>query len=117
MIVAGIGCRRCCPASDIIALVHQAGGADALAAPAWKQDEPGLLEAADRLGLPLSFVDDAALAAVQAQCPTQSAVVARAVGVASVAEAAALAGGGALVLARISGGMATLALAEVEGRR
>jgi cobalt-precorrin 5A hydrolase len=112
VIVAGIGCRRGCPAEDIVALVRQAGGADALAAPAWKHDEAGIAEAARLLDLNLRFIDDAALAAMQDQCPTRSAAVARATGHASVAEAAALAGGGRLVLARIAGGLATCALAE-----
>jgi cobalt-precorrin 5A hydrolase len=112
MIVAGIGCRRGCPAGDIVALVRRAGGADALATAAWKHDEPGLAEAAKLLGLILRFVDDEALAAVQDQCPTRSLVVARATGHASIAEAAALAGGGRLVLPRITGGSATCALAE-----
>ena len=112
VIVAGIGCRRGCPADAIVALVRQAGGADALAAPAWKQDETGLVEAARLLRLPLAFVEDSALAAVQALCPTRSAVVARVTGHASVAEAAALAGGGRLVLARCGNGWATCALAE-----
>jgi cobalt-precorrin 5A hydrolase len=112
MIVAGIGCRRGCPAADIVALVRQVGGADALAAPSWKRDEPGLREAARTLGLPLRFVDAAALAAVQSRCPTRSAVVARATGFASVAEAAALAGGGVLRQPRVGVGWATLALVE-----
>ena len=112
MIVAGIGCRRGCPAEAIVALVHQAGGADALAAPDWKRDEAGLIEAAELLGLPLLFADAAALASVQPLCPTRSVVAARVTGVASVAEAAALVGGGRLVLARIGAGWATCALAE-----
>ncbi len=112
MRVAGIGCRRGCPAAAILAVVRQAGGADLLAAPAWKRQEPGLIEAARMLGRPLRFVDDAALAAVQALCPTRSAVAARVTGHASVAEAAALAGGGTLVRARLANGWATCALAE-----
>jgi cobalamin biosynthesis protein CbiG len=112
MIVAGIGCRHGCPAADIVALVRQVGGADALAAPSWKRDEPGLQEAARTLGLPLRFVDGAALAAVQSRCPTRSAAVERATGFASVAEAAALAGGGVLRQPRIGSGWATVALVE-----
>ena len=111
MIVAGIGCRRGCPAEAIVALVREAGPVDALAAPAWKQEEAGLLEAARLLGLPLRWVAQDALAAVQALCVTRSDVVAQAVGLASVAEAAALAGGGALLRARFGRGGATCALA------
>ena len=112
VIIAGIGCRRGCPADAIVVLVRQAGRADRLAAPAWKREEAGLLEAARLLDLRLEWVADAALAAVQALCPTRSAAVARAVGHASVAEAAALAGGGRLALSRIGTGWATCALAE-----
>ena len=110
VIVAGIGCRRGCPAEAIVALVRQAGGAAVLAAPAWKRDEAGLVEAAGLLGMKLEWVEDAALAAVQALCPTRSATVARVTGHASVAEAAALAGGGRLVVERFGGGWVTCAL-------
>jgi cobalt-precorrin 5A hydrolase len=111
VIVAGIGCRRECPAAEIVALVQRAGGADILAAPAWKRDEPGLLEAARVLHCPLRFVADADLAAVQALCPTRSPTVARVTGHASVAEAAALAGGGVLVRPRVASAWATCAIA------
>ncbi len=116
MIVAGIGCRRACPADAIVALVQSAGGADVLAAPAWKSNEPGLLAAARLLDRPLRFVDDAALGAVQGQCPTRSTIVARVTGHASIAEAAALAGGGALLQARTANAWATCAIAvEADG--
>ncbi len=118
MIVAGIGCRRGCPAEEIVALVRQAEAlsapVDALAAPAFKQDEPGLAEAARRLGVTLRFVPDAALTAAQGACVTVSAAAERATGFASVAEAAALAGGGTLLLPRIAGTRATCAVARVE---
>ncbi len=112
MIVAGIGCRRGCPAEAIVELVRQAGGAEVLAAPAWKRAEAGLVEAARLLGVALEWVEDAALAAVQARCPTRSATVARVTGHASIAEAAALAGGGRLVLVRFGNDSATCALSE-----
>jgi cobalt-precorrin 5A hydrolase len=111
MIVAGIGCRRGCPAAEIVALVGRAGAVDAIAAPEWKQDEPGLLEAAGSLGLPVWFVGKDALAAVQHRCPTRSAAVEAATGLGSVAEAAALAGGGVLARARFGSGWATCAVA------
>ena len=114
VIVAGIGCRRGCPAEAIVALVRGTG-AEALAAPAWKRQEPGLLEAAAALDVPLWFVDEAALAAVQDRCPTRSAVAARAVGFASVAEAAGLAGGRVLRRARVGAGWATCALGRCVG--
>jgi cobalt-precorrin 5A hydrolase len=113
MIVAGIGCRRGCTAEEIVALVRAAGAADALAAPAFKRHEPGLHEAARQLGLELRFVTDAALAAVQPLCVTRSAAAERTTGHASIAEAAALAGGGVLVRARIASANATCALAAI----
>ena len=111
LVIAGIGCRRDCPADAIVALVQQAGGAGLLAAPEWKRDEPGLLEAARRLALPLRLVEDAALAAAQPRCPTRSAVAKRVTGHASVAEAAALAGGGVLIRPRMANAWATCAIA------
>ena len=109
MIVAGIGCRRGCPAADIVALVHGTG-AGMLAAPEWKRGEAGLLEAARVLGLEVRFVSVAELSAVQDRCVTRSEVVARAVGLHSVAEAAALVVGGGLFRRRASLGGATCAL-------
>ena len=112
VIVAGLGCRKGCTAEAILALLQQAGPLDMLAAPDWKRTEPGLLEAARISGLDLRFVPDAALAAVQDSCVTRSAAVARAVGLASIAEAAALAGGGTLLRARFGNAWATCAVAS-----
>jgi len=118
MIVAGIGCRRGCPAEDIVALVRLAQDraachVDALAAPAFKRDEVGLHEAARRLGTALIFVAAPALAAAQPFCPTRSDAAARHTGTASVAEGSALAAsGGRLLLARIANRRSTCALAQ-----
>ncbi len=116
MIVAGIGCRGACPAEDIVAVVRAAEAlcerVEALAAPAFKRGEAGLHEAAARLGLPLVFVDDAAMRAAQPFCPTRSHAAAAATGFASVAEAAAIGEGGTLLLPRIAGASATCAIAR-----
>ncbi len=117
VIAAGLGFRRGCVADDIVRLVRIAQDragcmADALAAPDWKRGETGLHDAAIRLGLPISFIGRAAMAAVQPLCPTRSAVAERETGVASVAEGAALAATrGRLLLARIAHGGVTCALA------
>ena len=117
LIVAGVGFRRGCPADDLVHLVRMAQDragcrAGSLAAPDWKRGEPGLHAAAVRLGLPITFVERAALAAVQPLCPTRSAAAERETGVASVAEGAALAAsGGRLLLPRIAQGGVTCALA------
>lgn len=117
MIVAGLGCRRGCPAADLVAAVRQAASSagltvGALAAPAFKAHEAGLQEATALLGLPMLLVDDAAMRAAQPRCVTRSAAARAATGLASVAEAAALAASGsALLLPRVAVGGATCALA------
>jgi cobalt-precorrin 5A hydrolase len=116
VIVAGIGCRRGCPPEAIVALVREAEArvepADALAAPDFKRDEPGLRLAAERLGLPLLFEGDAAMAAAQVRCVTRSEAAARVTGHASVAEAAAMGADGVLLLPRLTGMGVTCALAR-----
>jgi cobalt-precorrin 5A hydrolase len=116
VIVAGIGCRRGCPAEAIVALVREAealaGRVEALAAPAFKQAEAGLHAAASLLGVPLLFVAEGVLLAAQARCVTHSDAAASATGFASVAEAAAVGAGGVLVLPRLTGAGVTCALAR-----
>jgi cobalt-precorrin 5A hydrolase len=119
-VIAGIGCRRDCPAEAIVAMLDRACSkagcpATALAAPAFKADEPGLQLAARQLGLALILVEAGALAAAQARCVTPSARAFLATGFASVAEGSALAAagaGGRLILSRITAGDVTCALAE-----
>jgi len=117
VIVAGLGCRRGCPAADVVAAVRQAASSagltvGALAVPALKAHEAGLQEAAVLLGLRMLLVDDAAMHAAQPRCVTRSSAAKAATGFASVAEAAALAAsGGALLLPRLAVGGATCALA------
>ena len=117
MIVAGVGCRRGCPASEIAALVREAEAragrrAVRLAAPAFKQSARELHGAAAMLGLPLDFVSEESMIAAQERCVTRSAAAASAKGLASIAEAAALAASdGALLLPRIKSARATCALA------
>ena len=102
MIVVGIGCRRGSPAARIGAAVEAAlakaglapDGADALAAPAFKTGEAGIVGAARQLGLPAIFVDRADLDAVQPLCATRSPAAEAATGLAAVSEAAALAAAG-----------------------
>jgi cobalt-precorrin 5A hydrolase len=116
VIVAGIGCRRGCPADEILAVLARAEAmsrrVDALAAPAFKRGEAGLREAAARRGVPLLFVADEVLAAAQARCPTVSETAFRATGFASVAEAAAIGAQGLLLLPRVNGARATCAIGE-----
>ncbi len=124
MIAAGVGCRKGCDGAEIAGLLTAAfdeaaltaaqRAAVRLAVPALKRDEPGVADAARRLDLPVTVIDAAALAAAQARTVTRSATVAAAVGLASVAEAAALAAvgpSGRLLLPRRSTPRATVALA------
>lgn len=123
-IAAGLGCRRGCGWEEIAALVAAAfdeaaltpaaRAAVRLATPALKRDEAGLVEAARALGLPLVFVEEEAMVAAQPRARTRSPTVLAAVGLASVAEAAALAAAGPesrLLLPRRSTPRATIALA------
>ncbi len=119
-VIAGIGFRADIEAGDIVAVVREAVAragcaADALAVPDFKAHEAGVRAAADALGLPIILVPRAALQGAQGRCLTRSAAAQRATGLASVAEAAALAAGGAaarLLLPRVSLARATCALAE-----
>ncbi len=121
VIVAGIGCRKGCPAAAIEALLQaaeaRAGAAvDLLASAAFKAGEAGLLAVAERRGLRLQFADRDALVAVAGRCPSlPSAAALHHHGVPSVAEAAALAIAGpeaTLILPRLTGAGATCALAR-----
>ena len=118
-VIAGIGCRRGCPAEDIAALVAEANAragrtASALAAPWFKMEELGLCEAARALGVPLLRVGPRELAEAETRCVTRSEIARRWVGFGAIAECAALAvagSGGRLILARIAGPRTTCALA------
>ena len=124
MIVAGIGCRRGASATEIeaaiAAAVAQAGFApaaiDAVATSAAKRDETGIAAAASALGVRLVLVPQRELETAGSRVVTRSQRVAALTGVPSLAEAAALAAGGAaarLIVPRIVVGRATCALAHV----
>jgi cobalt-precorrin 5A hydrolase len=123
MIVAGVGCRRGTSAAAIEAVIAsalaRAGLAsdmlDAIAAPAAKKDEPGIVAAASTLGVALVLVAQPDLETAGSRVETHSKRVKSLMGVGSVAEAAALAAGGPaarLVVPRIAIGPATCALAR-----
>jgi cobalt-precorrin 5A hydrolase len=91
---------------------------DALAVPAFRQGEPGIAEAAERLNLPILWVAREALKGEQGRCLTRSARAEAEVGLSCVAEAAALSAAGPgswLVLPRIAAGGVTCALAQGPG--
>jgi cobalt-precorrin 5A hydrolase len=123
MIVAGIGCRRGTPASAIMAAIEAAlartglakAALDVIATPATKSAESGIAGVAAALGVPLVLVAQTDLEAATSRTATSSERVIALMGVPSVAEAAALAAGGAaaqLIAPRVALGPATCALAD-----
>ncbi|GAA3479891.1 hypothetical protein GCM10018966_044210 [Streptomyces yanii] len=96
LLVVGIGAGRGAPAGEVLELVssvlHEAGlsphGVVELATLDSKTEEPGIVGAAARLGVPVRGYSAQELAAVAV--PNPSGAVLAAVGSASVAEAAAL---------------------------
>jgi cobalt-precorrin 5A hydrolase len=139
VIVAGIGCRKGVPATEIEAAIdaaleragrssaridaalERAGRSsariDAVATSMSKREEKGIAQAASARGVRLVFVAPADLEVAGARCATWSARVLALAGVPSVAEAAALAACGPkakLILPRIVVGAVTCALASAE---
>jgi len=98
-LVVGLGCQRGCPASTLRALLDQALQAHqielqaikALASIDLKRDEPGLVELASQLGLPLTYFNSEQLAAYQLQLSHRSQIAFERTGCYGVAESAALA--------------------------
>ncbi|MFE5190438.1 precorrin-3B C(17)-methyltransferase [Streptomyces sp. NPDC056628] len=128
-LVVGVGASRGAPADEVLALVREAlrdAGLSAasvaeLATVDAKAGEPGVVEAAARLGVPLVTHAPQRLASVPVPHPSDAPLAA--VGTPSVAEAAALVGGGDLLVpkqksARADGrpAMATCAVARRPGR-
>ncbi|MCW2693641.1 MAG: cobJ [Mycobacterium sp.] len=123
-LVVGIGSSRGVTAEEVGALVDGALAAAGLAPEsvvtvatvAAKADEEGILAAAAQRGWPVEVLPAEILAAVEV--PNPSEVVRAAVGTPSVAEAAALAGGGELLVAKTASAMATVAVVRrpVRGR-
>jgi cobalt-precorrin 5A hydrolase len=125
MIALGIGCRRNASAEDIEAVIAQALGVASLSVAAVsviatandKAAEPGLVEAARRLGRPLRGIIVSELANMSGLAVTRSERVQHLKGVPSVAETAALSAvgrGGRLILPRIANATVTCALASDE---
>jgi cobalt-precorrin 5A hydrolase len=98
-LVVGLGCQRGCPVSTLRALLDQALQAHqielreikALASIDLKRDEPGLIELAEQLALPLMYFSSEQLATYQAQLSHHSDIAFERTGCYGVAESAALA--------------------------
>ena len=121
-LVAGLGCNRGTAASALRALLEQtlrdAGLAMASLAAITsvdaKADEPGLIELAEELGLPLVTYPAKTLAGLEV--PNPSAAPQAAVGTPSVAEASVLAHGAALVVQKQRTAEATCAIGRIPAR-
>lgn len=121
-LVIGVGGSRGVPATEILALLHAALGEGELsptsvaqlATVQAKADEPGIVAAAAHLGVPLFVHSAQRLATVDV--PHPSAAVHAAVGTPSVAEAAALAEGGELLVPKRKSANATVAIARRPAR-
>ena len=125
-LVVGLGCQRGCPASTLRALLDQALQAHqialqqitALASIDLKRDEPGLIELAAQLGLPLTYFSSEQLAGFQPRLSHLSDIAFERTGCYGVAESAALAlaeqlaqAPATLLISRQKYAQATLALA------
>ncbi|MFF1517421.1 precorrin-3B C(17)-methyltransferase [Streptomyces sp. NPDC058305] len=103
-LVVGVGASRGAPVEEVLGLVGEAladaglsvGSIAELATVDAKSEEPGILGAAGRLGVPVVTHTAAELAAVTVPNPSEAPLAA--VGTPSVAEAAALVGGGELLV-------------------
>lgn len=124
MIVAGIGARKNVTADEVLAVLDAALAAhdlprtaiSALASSSAKSAEPGIAEAAARLGIACQGLSDELLRG--AETHTQSDASIAATGLANLSEAAALAAagpGGSLLGPRVVLGPATCALAKTGG--
>ena len=99
MLVVGLGCQRGCPASTLRALLDQALQAHqigvheitALASIDLKRDEPGLIELAEQLALPVMYFSSKQLAGYHPRLSHHSDIAFERTGCYGVAESAALA--------------------------
>ncbi|WDM16212.1 precorrin-3B C(17)-methyltransferase [Streptomyces lavenduligriseus] len=121
-LVVGVGASRGAPAEEVLALVEGAlreAGLTArsvgeLATVDAKAGEPGIVAAAERLGVPLVTYSAEALAGVEVPNPSPAPLAA--VGTPSVAEAAALLRGGELLVPKRKSAMATCAVVRRPAR-
>ncbi|MFD9984781.1 precorrin-3B C(17)-methyltransferase [Streptomyces massasporeus] len=125
-LVVGVGASRGAPTEEVLGLVEEAlreAGLSAasvaeLATVDAKAEEAGIVEAARRLGVPLVTYSAEELAGVDVPNPSDAPLAA--VGTPSVAEAAALVGGGELLVPKrksaASPAMATCAVVRRPGR-
>ncbi|MGW7495297.1 precorrin-3B C(17)-methyltransferase [Streptomyces luteogriseus] len=125
-LVVGVGASKGAPVEEVLGLVEDAlreaglsvASVAELATVDAKAEEPGIVEAARRIGVPLVTYSAEELAGVDVPNPSDAPLAA--VGTRSVAEAAALVGGGELLVPKrksaASPAMATCAVVRRPGR-
>jgi len=121
-LVAGVGCSRGANADEILDLLgaslEECGlsrqSVAAFASIDMKRDEVGLLEAAERMDIPVHFHPAEVLSTIEA--PNPSEVVQQAVGTPSVAEAAVVSSGAELVLEKRKSANATVAIGRLPAK-
>jgi cobalt-precorrin 5A hydrolase/precorrin-3B C17-methyltransferase len=121
-LVAGVGCSRGVDADEIFDLLHRSfaearlseKSVVALASIDVKHDESGLLEAAEKLDVPIHFHSAENLRAVET--PNPSEVVREAVGTPSVSEAAVISSGAELVMEKRKSESVTMAIGRLPVR-
>ncbi|MFP6749379.1 MAG: precorrin-3B C(17)-methyltransferase [Alphaproteobacteria bacterium] len=119
----GVGCERGAEGGELIQLITDTLGAENLPALSLagvfsldlKMDEAAVHAAARHFEIPARFFDLPALQAQEARLANPSAIVKREVGVSGVAEAAALAAGGRLIVEKRKSRRATCAIARSDG--
>lgn len=123
-LVVGLGCQRGCSATALLELIERSleshdlclENISALASIDLKSREPGLLELANQLGLPLSFFSKVQLAEHEPQLSHRSHIAFEHTGCYGIAESSALAlasqsGSAELLIPRQKSSQATFALA------
>ncbi|MGP4091602.1 cobalamin biosynthesis protein, partial [Streptomyces sp. KR55] len=121
-LVVGVGASRNAPVDEVLGLIEgslrEAGlsprSVAELATVDAKAGEPGIVEAAERLGVPLVTYSAEELAQVDVPNPSDAPLAA--VGTPSVAEASALVRGGELLVPKRKSAMATCAVVRRPGR-
>lgn len=121
-LVVGVGASRNAPVDEVLGLIEgtlrEAGlsgrSIAELATVDAKAEEPGIVAAAERLGVPLVTYSAEELAAVEVPNPSDAPLAA--VGTPSVAEASALVGGGELLVPKRKSAMVTCAVVRRPAR-
>jgi cobalt-precorrin 5A hydrolase/precorrin-3B C17-methyltransferase len=121
-LVAGVGCSRGAGADDIFGLLEASLGEAGLSRKSLatlasidvKRDEAGLLEAAERLDVPVHFYPAEDLSEVEVPNPSEA--VRGVVGTPSVAEAAVMCSGAELVMEKRKSANATVAIGRLPVR-